>query len=152
MRALKIEPNCKPFMTELPDREQLWMSMRDAIGCYCIGIASIFLEGLEDYCIVYDDEALLCGTPQINSLASVLYGFYEHGQPICGTVLVMKNHYNEEGELTTVGLTKQDADKITHTLACIIARKLVEHHTLVLYRSYLKGSRKGNAYDTYRNA
>jgi hypothetical protein len=123
VKAFKITTDDKLILMELPDRGQLFMAMREAINCDYIGILTSPLEELNDeYCIIYDDEALLHGEPEINHFASMLYGYRQHHQPICGDILVMKNHYNDEGELETVGMTKQDCSRVAsaiwHELTC----------------------------------
>ncbi len=117
MKAFKITTNDRLILMELPEREQLFMSMREAINCDIIGIITSPLASLNDeYCIVYDDEALLHGEPEINHFGSMLYGYRQHHQPICGDILVMKNHYNEDGELETAGMTKADCQRIASAI------------------------------------
>lgn len=112
MQALRITPHNAIALIELPKREQTWMAMRDAIDCQWIDIVDVAIEGLDDFCIVCDDEGMLVDAPELNAFGSALYGFYEHGQPLFGNILVMKNAYNDDGELETVGITEREADTI----------------------------------------
>lgn len=71
------------------------------IGCRCIDIVYV-----KDYLLIVDDEGLLVDDPQVNIVASILYG-----HPICGNALIVKEGYNEEGEPTCEGLTDEDVEK-----------------------------------------
>lgn len=53
----------------------------EKIGCDCIDIVH---TSLDDTCIVVDDEGLFKQPLEINVIASMLYGFQVHGQPIVG--------------------------------------------------------------------
>jgi hypothetical protein len=59
--------------------------------------------GLPNYCLVVDDEGLL-KNKLINMVGSNWYGFFKHGQPIVGDILVSK--LNRAGEF--VDLTPED--------------------------------------------
>ena len=61
---------------------------------------------LEDFCLVCDDEGIFNGG-KVNGIASLLYGFMEHGQPLVGHVMVCKNKYTNNG-IETVGMTDDD--------------------------------------------
>lgn len=114
--ALKIEPSSIVIKVELPPAEYKYQRMKKGIGELCgfIDIKDIYEElGLDDYCLVFDDEFLLNGRPILNPIASYLFGYQEYGQPLCGNVLVMKNFINDEGEIDTVGLEDEDINRIT---------------------------------------
>lgn len=49
------------------------------------------------YLMLVDDEGLLKNLP-INPTASILYGFLQHGSPICGPALIMKDIKTEDGK------------------------------------------------------
>lgn len=49
------------------------------------------------YLMLVDDEGLLKKLP-INPTASILYGCLQHGTPICGPALIMKEITTEDGE------------------------------------------------------
>ena len=56
--------------------------------------------------MVIDDEGLLKGYA-INSIASILYGTPEHGQPIVGTAVILREGF-VAGERDFVSLTEDD--------------------------------------------
>lgn len=113
--ALKIKANGVVAKIELPPAEYKYQRMQKGVGELCgfIDIKDIYEElGLDDYCLVFDDEFLLNGRPVLNPIASYLFGYQEYGQPLCGNVLVMKNYTNEDEELDTVGLDDEDINRI----------------------------------------
>ena len=69
---------------------------------------------LENIDIVCDDEGLLDNAPEVNVLASLLYGAAVHGQPIVGNVIISAH----DAAGNDIGLTNQQIQKI----ACFLAR------------------------------
>ena len=96
MKVIKIEPCRRPEVIDLDESKQLHVAMREAIGCKTVEVVNAKKLGVR-YCIVCDEEFLLKHGQQINPLPSYLYGYCEHGHPICGTVLVMKKKETPEG-------------------------------------------------------
>lgn len=96
--ALKIYPTGLVAKIELPNAEYQFQRMQLAVSndCRDIDIKDI-LDSLElkEYCLIFDDEFLLKGKAILNPIASYLYGYQEHGQPLCGNVLVMKNYFSQ---------------------------------------------------------
>ena len=91
-----------------------YVALRNAIDCDYIDIVHA-VNLPEPYCMVVDDEALLKEEVYINPLASYLYGADEHGQPICGDVILMKDKITPDG-VATVGLDEDDITKILGNL------------------------------------
>lgn len=77
------------------------------INCELITIVNAMYLG-KKYSLVADDEGLLQAEPKVNMLASILYGYLQHGEYLVGNVLVMKDEFTDEG-LDTVGLDKAEA-------------------------------------------
>ena len=63
----------------------------------------------EGYFLAVNEEGLFAEKPFINPIASWLYGFHEHGQPIVGNALIMKIVYTEDGPDTGF-LEEHEAD------------------------------------------
>ena len=82
------------------------------IECRCIDIVYV-----GDYLLIVDDEGLLTDDPQINVIASILYG-----HPICGNVLIVKEGYNEDGEPTCEGLTDEEIEKFHESFMRLIKK------------------------------
>ena len=90
------------------------------LNCECIDIVHAYglkAKELEMISLVVDDEALLKGEPVMNLIGSLLYGSMDHGQPLCGSVMICKDKYTDEG-IETVGLTE---DEVTMVYANIEA-------------------------------
>ena len=67
--------------------------------------------GLErPYCMMVNEEGLLLNLP-INLLGSVLYGTFQHGQPIVGNVIFLKEGYHG-GDPDVIGMTAEEAQSL----------------------------------------
>lgn len=111
MKAIKLLTNGMPFIVDMPKRDYLYQSMQEVIGCDMVDIGACGLQEMKKYCLVYDEEFLLQHTPIINPVASYFFGLQNHGTPLCGTVLIMKNIETDDG-INTVGLDEDDISYI----------------------------------------
>ena len=67
--------------------------------------------GLErPYCMMVNDDGLLRGLP-LNLIDSILYGTPQHGQPIVGDIIFLKDGYCG-GEPDVVGMTTDEAQRL----------------------------------------
>lgn len=117
MKALLIRTDGIGEIMDFPEKAKLdWYY--EQIGCDYIDIVRPYgidriaekhgLKSLPDkFCMIVDDEALLKAEPKINVIASLLYGADDHGQAICGDVLIAKNQFTEEG-VDSVGMDEND--------------------------------------------
>lgn len=64
------------------------------------------------YCMIVDEELLLKNQFVLNPVGCWLYQTDVHGSPICGTIVIMKNGYNADGEPDIVGLTCEEISYI----------------------------------------
>ena len=86
--------------------EPLLDSLQKEVGGYTEVVHPKYLpEGL---CMVVDDEGRLKGSA-INNIASVLYGTPEHGQPIVGNAVILREGF-VAGELDFMSL--DDGDEV----------------------------------------
>lgn len=86
--------------------EPLLDSLQKEVGGYIEVVHPKYLpEGL---CMVVDDEGRLKGSA-INNIASVLYGTPEHGQPIAGNAVILREG-SVAGELDFMSL--DDGDEV----------------------------------------
>lgn len=84
--------------------EPLLDSLQKEVSGYIEVVHPKYLpEGL---CMVVDDEGRLKGSA-INNIASVLYGTPEHGQPIVGNAVILREGF-VAGERDFVSLTEDD--------------------------------------------
>lgn len=81
-------------------------------------------RGLEHpFCFICNEEGLLRGLP-LNPIGSLWYGTLQHGHPVVGTIVVMKEGKTEEG-LDIVGLTDKDIVRIKE-LATLLSGGAIE--------------------------
>ena len=67
--------------------------------------------GLErPYCMMVNEEGLLQGLP-VNPIGAILYGTPQHGQPIVGNIIFLKEGYHG-GEPDVVGMTADEAQSL----------------------------------------
>lgn len=86
----------------------LYQSVGDVVGGY---IEKVSPRGLkEPFCFLCNEEGLLKNLP-INVMGSLWYGTLDHGQPIVGTIVVMKLGYRD-GEPDIIGLEDSEIDEI----------------------------------------
>lgn len=84
--------------------EPLLDSLQKEVGGYIEVVHPMHLpEGL---CMVVDDEGLLKGS-SVNGIASILYGTPEHGHPIVGNAVILREGF-VDGERDFVSLTEDD--------------------------------------------
>ena len=68
------------------------------------------------YVLIVDSDGLMHEEWHINFLASDLYGFFEHGSPIAGHAIIMKEEF-VGGEPTLVGFTDEEVSEAYKELA-----------------------------------
>lgn len=118
MYYLKLEPTGGIDIVEIEgDKMQGWYKEID-----CDLVEIVRAKHLpEPYVIICDEEFLLKSEPIFNPIASLLYGVRDHGQPICGTVLIGKDRYTDDG-IETIGYSLKEAQKVVgHILDAILS-------------------------------
>lgn len=90
------------------------------IGCRTVDFVSAYalegVEGLENINLIVDDEGLFSEQPKVNIIASLLYGYKQHGQPIVGNALIV-NTDPETGE--TLPLTDEQTKQLMDIIPTI---------------------------------
>lgn len=88
--------------------QPLYKSVGDVVGGW---IEVVHPRGLEDpFCFICNEEGLLRDLP-LNAIGSLWYGTLQHGSPIVGNIVVMKEGDTEEGP-DIVGLMPGEIEKI----------------------------------------
>lgn len=119
-----VDGKCRTVITELETKTITLEEMYEKVDCSCVDIKDACgkvkkMLGI-DICLIFDDEFLLTNAPVINKTASVLYGYQsEHGEYLCGNVIIAKNEYNKDGELMTGGLSDEEAFKVVSLIFAI---------------------------------
>ena len=129
-KAILLRVSEEMGMVEIIDFEKDGLDFYyEKLGCDTIDIVSAYgLSGTElegkGICLVVDDEALLKEKPVLNPAGSLLYGAAKHGQPLCGNVMVCKDHYTDEGT-ETVGFTDEEVIAVMKTITELMERHFV---------------------------
>lgn len=86
--------------------EPLYQTVGKSVDGY---IEIVHPRGLkEPYCMIVNEEGRLQDLP-FNAVGSILYGTPQHGEPIVGNMVIMKEGY-KDGEPDIVGLEDRDID------------------------------------------
>ena len=104
--VIKLNSDNTIEIIEFPEgREFSWYS--EQIGCEWIEIVR---PKYSKYVLIVDEEGKLKDN-HINLFASSMYGTFEHGDPIVGTCILMKEDF-VDGEPDLVGMTYDEALKV----------------------------------------
>ncbi len=79
--------------------------IQKAVGGWYEHVHPVGLE--RPYCMMVNEEGLLQSLP-LNLIGSILYGTPQHGQPIVGNVIFLKEGYHG-GEPDVLGMTADEA-------------------------------------------
>ena len=105
--ALKIKTNHTIDIIEMPEkRNASWFA--NQIDCDYIQV--VRPKYYSDYIIVLDEEGKLKPN-HLNVVASAMYATFEHGDPIVGDCLLVKEGIHN-GEYDLVGLSLAEANKV----------------------------------------
>lgn len=96
---------------------------RNVIDCDCIEIVRPkfipkYVNILNNIVMVVDGDGF-ARKKNVNVLGSIFYGYYEHGCPIVGDVILMTERFTMDGP-ALYGLSDKDADAILFRLKEII--------------------------------
>lgn len=82
--------------------------IKEAVGGWYEHVHPMGLD--RPYSMMVNEEGLLLGLP-MNRLGSELYGTPQHGQPIVGDIVFLKDGY-DGGEPDVVGMTEDEAQRL----------------------------------------
>ena len=114
MKGIVITASDKLSVQEFS--EPLYKTIGAVVGGY---IEVVHPRGLKaPYCMIVNEEGLLNHLP-VNAVGSFLYETLAHGWPIVGTIVIMKDGFNDDGEPDIIGLSDDDikymCGKLKHT-------------------------------------
>lgn len=104
MKGIVITPAMQVTMCDL--QYPIGKTLRNIVGGYIEHVSPPFLE--KPYCMIINEGGLLEGLP-LNPMGSCLYGTRLHGQPIVGTIVLVKDGY-VNGERDIDGLDDAEAE------------------------------------------
>lgn len=85
--------------------EPAYKSIGEAVGGWIEIVRPVRLK--RPYCMVVNEKGLLRNLP-MNVFGSYLYGTDNHGSPIAGDIVLLKEGISSDGERDLLGLTEQD--------------------------------------------
>lgn len=112
MKGIVVTPDMEISVQDFP--EPLYKTVGAVVGGWIEHVLPVNLD--PPYCLICNEEGLLKGLPA-NPIGSWLYGTQEHGQPVVGTVVIMKDADIGDGEMDIVGLTDDEVDELAVTLS-----------------------------------
>lgn len=114
MFAVKISTLHGVKIVEMNPEQGFLKFCYENIGCqYIETVYARYLH--EPYVLIVDEEGRLKDTPEINHIASFLYGYQVHLEPIVGNVLVAKTGMTEEGP-DILPLDKAEAEYVAELM------------------------------------
>lgn len=103
MKGIVITPMCEISVKDF--ESPLYKSVGEVVDGYIEHVLPRLLE--KPYCMIVNEEGLLRNLP-INLVGSLLCDTISNGIPIVGTIVIMKDGINEEGEPDILGLTEDE--------------------------------------------
>ena len=85
--------------------EPAYKSIGEVVGGWIEIVHPVRLK--RPYCMVVNEEGMLRNLP-MNAFGSFLYGTDNHGSPILGDIVLLKEGINSDGDLDLLGLTELD--------------------------------------------
>ena len=83
----------------------LYQTAGEVVGGYIEHVHPRLLP--EPFCMIVNEEGLLQSLP-VNPVGCFLYETLSHGWPIVGTIVIMKDGVNEDGEMDIIGLSDDE--------------------------------------------
>ena len=96
--------------------DPLYKTVGSAVGGYIEHVKPARLR--HPYCMIVNEEGRLLDLP-LNYVGSYFYGTDQHGEPIVGNIVIMKDGYRG-GEPDIVGLNDVDAEQIKDVIVDLI--------------------------------
>ena len=122
MKAIKITTDNKVSTVNL--NEPVWQDIALTIGGYFEIVRANYRKWPREFVILCDDNGLNKHLP-FNNIASELYGYSSHGNPIVGDILIMKEDMTDEGP-DFVDLTERDICQVRQLLKTYFHKTTVE--------------------------
>ena len=95
----------------------LYKTVGKVVGGY---IEIVHPKGLsKPYIMIVNEEGRLLDLP-LNHIGSFFYGTDQHGEPIVGNIVVMKDGYRN-GEPDIVGLDDSEVERVKYTISTLMS-------------------------------
>lgn len=114
MKGIVVTTDLEIRIEEFSD--PLYKTVGSAVGCYIEHVKPARLR--HPYCMIVNEEGRLLDLP-LNYVGSYFYGTDQHGEPIVGNIVIMKDGYRG-GEPDIVGLNDVEAEQIKDVIIDLI--------------------------------
>nr|DAE14087.1 MAG TPA: protein of unknown function (DUF3846) [Caudovirales sp. ctlwr10] len=114
MKGVVVTTDLEIRIEEFSD--PLYKTVGSAVGGYIEHVKPARLR--HPYCMIVNEEGRLLDLP-LNYVGSYFYGTDQHGEPIVGNIVIMKDGYRG-GEPDIVGLNDVEAEQIKDVIVDLI--------------------------------
>lgn len=114
MKGVVVTTNHEVRVEDFSD--PLYKTVGSAVGGYIEHVKPARLR--HPYCMIVNEEGRLLDLP-LNYVGSYFYGTDQHGEPIVGNIVIMKDGYRG-GEPDIVGLNDVEAEQIKDVIIDLI--------------------------------
>ena len=114
MKGIVVTTDLEIRIEEFSD--PLYKTVGSAVGGYIEHVKPARLR--HPYCMIVNEEGRLLDLP-LNYVGSYFYGADQHGEPIVGNIVIMKDGYRG-GEPDIVGLNDIEAEQIKDVIIDLI--------------------------------
>ena len=114
MKGIVVTTDLEIRIEEFSD--PLYKTVGSAVGGYIEHVKPARLR--HPYCMIVNEEGRLLDLP-LNYVGSYFYGTDQHGEPIVGNIVIMKDGYRG-GEPDIVGLNDVEAEQIKDVIIYLI--------------------------------
>lgn len=114
MKGIVVTTDLEIRIEEFSD--PLYKTVGSAVGGYIEHVKPARLR--HPYCMIVNEEGRLLDLP-LNYVGSYFYGTDQHGEPIVGNIVIMKDGYRG-GEPGIVGLNDVEAEQIKDVIIDLI--------------------------------
>ena len=114
MKGIVVTTDLEIRIEEFSD--PLYKTVGSAVGGYIEHVKPARLR--HPYCMIVNEEGRLLDLP-LNYVGSYFYGTDQHGEPIVGNIVIMKDGYRG-GEPDMVGLNDVEAEQIKDVIIDLI--------------------------------
>lgn len=115
MKGIVVTTDLEIRIEEFSD--PLYKTVGSAVGGYIEHVKPARLR--HPYCMIVNEEGRLLDLP-LNYVGSYFYGTDQHGEPIVGNIVIMKDGYRG-GEPDIVGLNDSEVERVKYTISTLMS-------------------------------
>lgn len=115
MKGIAVTTDLEIRIEEFGD--PLYKTVGSAVGGYIEHVKPARLR--HPYCMIVNEEGRLLDLP-LNYVGSYFYGTDQHGEPIVGNIVIMKDGYRG-GEPDIVGLDDSEVERVKYTISTLMS-------------------------------